>query len=123
MEVLFSHAVFEHVYLGHQLAGAPASGKGSSPTEAASSPGRAISGDGRRAVSPRGGRPASSGTRFDLFNVYRYTHGEPEHATSAPLGEPWQYPNGTPTPPPRGGSPSSTKASSDANYLWGSFLF
>jgi len=79
VDVLFGNALFEHLYLGHQLAALR---------------------EWKRVLGPEGvlivlglpdfemiarfylqRAPGIVGERFDLLNVYRYTHGEPEHAT------------------------------------------
>lgn len=80
VDVLFSHAVFEHVYPAHQLA---------------------VLREWRRVLAPGGavvclgipdfeavaaayvaGARGATGPTFDLFEVYRYTHGHPEHQTT-----------------------------------------
>jgi hypothetical protein len=80
VDVLFSNAVFEHLYLGQQIGALR---------------------EWRRVLAPDGvvvcigipdfeviarlyldgATPGSVSERFDLFEVYRYTHGEPEQGT------------------------------------------
>lgn len=81
VELLFSNAVFEHLYLGQQVA--------------ALREWRRVTGDGGSVVClgipnfPEiarrylAGAPGILGPTFDLYHVYRYTHGDPEGQTYA----------------------------------------
>ncbi len=55
------------------------------------------------------------GDRFDLFNVYRYTHGEPEQTTVIPWAD-WR-PEAHPDSAPPGWVPQLHKSLFDAGYL------
>jgi hypothetical protein len=87
VETVFGNAVFEHFYVGHHLAALR---------------------EWKRLLAPDGmiiviglpdfatiadlylkGAAGIVGDRFDLLNVYRYTHGQPEHAT-APIWSQWR---------------------------------
>ncbi len=111
VEILFGHAVFEHFFLGHQLA-------------ALREWKRVIARDGLlimlaipdfEAIARLylNGASGVMGERFDLHNVYRYTHGEPEHATQ-PVWPVWRATNGK---APKGWIPQLHKSLFDASYL------
>ncbi len=80
-EVIFSHAVFEHVYVGQRLV-------------VLKEWRRALRADGTivclglpdfRAVATAylaRSKPGTTGPVFDLMEAYRYTHGHPEHASA-----------------------------------------
>lgn len=78
VEVLFSHAVFEHVYLAQRLAVLREWMRVLAPDGVVVCLGipdfRAV------AAAYLGGAPGIIGPSFDLFHVYRYTHGDPEMA-------------------------------------------
>jgi SAM-dependent methyltransferase len=56
------------------------------------------------------------GPRFDLFNVYRYTHGSPENASERAWST-WQ-PDRTPDAAPAGWIPQLHKGLFDADYVY-----
>ena len=87
VDTVFGNAVFEHFFVGHHLAALR---------------------EWKRLLTPDGaiiviglpdfaaiadlylkGASGIVGDRFDLFNVYRYTHGEPEHA-APPVWSVWR---------------------------------
>lgn len=111
VEILFGHAVFEHFFLGHQLAALR---------------------EWKRVIGSKGvlimlgipdfetiarlyleGARGIVGERFDLHNVYRYSHGEPEHATQ-PVWKEWRATDGD---APDGWIPQLHKTLFDASYL------
>jgi SAM-dependent methyltransferase len=111
-EVIFGHAVFEHVFLGHQLA---------------------VLREWKRLLAQEGrlillalpdfrmmarlyleNAVGIVGKRFDLQNVYRYTHGEPEHSCR-PIWPVWQPAPGRDAP--AGYVPQLHKSLFDAGYL------
>lgn len=86
-EVVLGHALFEHIFVGQQLL-------------TLREWKRVLASNGRLIILAlpdfktiaelylQGAR-GIFGERFDLFNVYRFTHGEPEHATHAVWSQ-WQ---------------------------------
>jgi hypothetical protein len=113
VQTLFSHAVYEHIYIGNQIA---------------------VLREWKRVIAPDGlivciGLPDFSviarlyiergpgvvGSRFDLLNVYRYTHGEPEHAV-APIWQTWEPTAGRRAAPP-GYIPQLHKGIFDPPYV------
>jgi hypothetical protein len=113
VDVLFSHAVFEHVYVAHRLA---------------------VLWEWRRVLAPTGvviciglpdfeaiakayvdRSPGVTGETFDLFEAYRYTHGFPEMAT-APLWSRWS-PARHVNSAPSGYIPQLHKGLLDARHL------
>lgn len=111
VDVLFGHALFEHLFIGHHLAALR---------------------EWKRVLSPSGaiivlalpdfsviadlylkGAAGIVGDRFDLHNVYRYTHGEPEHATP-PVWPVWRAKNGDAPP---GWIPQLHKGLFDPGYV------
>ncbi|HEY2155925.1 MAG TPA: methyltransferase domain-containing protein, partial [Isosphaeraceae bacterium] len=113
VDVLFSHALFEHVFLRHQVG-------------VIREWGRVLARDG--VVVCLGvpdfetiarlyleGARGVIGERFDLFNVYRYTHGEPEHAARGDWAS-WR-PERHPDSAPPGWLPQLHKGLFDAGYL------
>lgn len=114
VEFLFANAVLEHIFVG-QLLRVFAEWR------------RVLSADGTMLCLgiPDFGAvarlyleeaPGVIGERFDLFNVYRYTHGDPEHAT-----DPWSWttwsPAKHPQRAPRGWLPQLHKCLWDETYL------
>ncbi len=108
---IFGNAVFEHFFVGHHLA-------------ALREWKRLLAADGAilviglpdfAAIADLYMRGASGivGERFDLLNVYRYTHGEPEHATP-PVWSQWRA---TDSAAPDGWIPQLHKCIFDANYV------
>jgi SAM-dependent methyltransferase len=113
VEVLFSHAVFEHVFRAHHLR---------------------VLREWRRVLAPGGsivtiglgdfeaiarlyldGAPGVYSDRFDLHHVYRFTHGDPE-MEAVPLWSRWdpaKKPNGAPP----GFVPQLHKALFDSTYV------
>jgi hypothetical protein len=113
VEILFSNALLEHVFLGHQ---------------------GSVLEEWKRVLAAESllvclGVPDFEtiarlyldrargviGERFDLYNVYRYTHGEPEHATDVDWAT-WQ-PDRYPDQAPPGWLPQLHKGLFDAAYL------
>lgn len=111
VDVLFGHALFEHLFIGHQLAALR---------------------EWKRVLSPSGvivvlaipdfsviaelylkNAAGIVGERFDLHNVYRYTHGEPEHATP-PVWPVWRAKDGAAPP---GWIPQLHKGLFDPGYV------
>ena len=111
VDVVFGHAVFEHFFLGQQIGALR---------------------EWKRILTPSGviivlGLPDFAviadlyvkcaagivGDRFDLHNVYRYSHGEPEHATQ-PVWKTWRATNGA---APDGWIPQLHKSLFDPSYL------
>ena len=113
VRLLFAHALFEHVFLAHHLM---------------------VLSEWRRVLAEAGsviclGIPDFEavarlyldkaagvvGERFDLHNVYRYTHGEPEHACPPAWAtfDPLRRPNAGPS----GYLPQLHKALFDASYV------
>lgn len=112
VETIFGHAVFEHVFIGHQLATLR------EWKRVLAMNGRAIMlalPDFRMLADLylKGAR-GIVGDRFDLQNVYRYTHGEPEHS-SQPVWPVWQPSPGDDAP--AGWVPQVHKSLFDAGYL------
>jgi hypothetical protein len=111
VEILFGNAVFEHFYLGRHLAALRRWKELLQPDGLIVMTGlpdfRMI------AQLYLAGASGIVGSRFDLFNAYRYTHGHPEHATRAASRE-WQ-PNGS--APPEGYVPQLHKCLLDAGYM------
>jgi len=108
---VFGNAVFEHFFVGHHLAALR---------------------EWKRLLAPDGaiiiiglpdfasiadlylkGAAGIVGDRFDLFNVYRYTHGEPEHA-APPVWSKWRA---TDSAAPDGWIPQLHKCIFDAVYV------
>jgi hypothetical protein len=111
VEILFGNAIFEHFYLGRHLAALRRWKDVLAPDGVI-----VMTGIPDFAVIARlylEGAAGIVGERFDLFNVYRYTHGHPEHATRAVSTE-W-HPNGS--MPPDGWIPQLHKCLMDAGYL------
>ena len=113
VEIVFSHAVLEHVFLAHQLIVVEEWRRILSETGLVVCLGlpdfRAIARlylEGSRGV---------VGERFDLLNVYRYTHGEPEHSTDSAWTS-WR-PETHPDSAPSGWIPQLHKSLFDASYL------
>jgi SAM-dependent methyltransferase len=113
VDLLFSHALFEHVFVRQQLS-------------VLREWRRALAGEGLvvclgvpdfATIAGLYSRRARGvvGERFDLFNVYRYTHGEPEHATDVAWGS-WR-PDRHPDSAPTGWLPQLHKGLFDAGYL------
>ncbi len=111
VEILFGHALFEHLFLGHHLA-------------ALREWKRVLTADGVMILLAipdfasiarlyLDSAPGIVGDRFDLHNVYRYTHGEPEHATP-PIWPVWKAREGAAPP---GWIPQLHKSLFDAGYL------
>jgi SAM-dependent methyltransferase len=113
VELLFCNAVFEHLFPAHQLR---------------------VLREWRRVLKPNGdvvilaipdfetiaslyleAAPGIFNPRFDLYEVYRYTHGDPE-AKSIPLWERWN-PARRPNSAPSGYLPQLHKSLFDATYL------
>ncbi len=109
--LLFGHALFEHLFIGHHLA-------------ALREWKRILSSSGEMIII---GIPDFSviaelylknakgifGERFDLLNVYRYSHGEPEHATP-PVWPVWHATDGSAPP---GWIPQLHKSLFDSTYV------
>jgi SAM-dependent methyltransferase len=113
VDVLFAHAVFEHVYPAQQLV---------------------VLREWKRVLAPGGvavcigipdfeavasayvaGAPGATAPTFDLFEVYRYTHGHPEHQTQVewPQWDPAEHADATPP----GYSPQLHKGLFDTRHL------
>jgi Methyltransferase domain len=114
VDILFNSAFFEHVFVPQQPA---------------------VLREWKRVLSPSGiilalgipdfatiarcylaGAPGIVGPRFDLFNVYRYTHGSPENASERAWSA-WQ-PDRQPDAAPAGWLPQLHKGLFDADYLY-----
>ena len=117
VDVIFANAFLEHLFVAQQLP---------------------VLREWRRVLSPDGtlivlgipdfrviadaylsGAPGIVGDRFDLFNVYRYSHGDPEQA--GPTSEPSTWarwdPGRTPDAAPPGWLPQLHKSLYDGEYL------
>ena len=113
VEILFSSAVFEHMFAGQHVS---------------------ILAEWERVLAPTGiivtlgipdfaviaelylrSAPGIAGPRFDVYNVFRYTHGMPEIG-SANVWSTWR-PDDQPDTAPAGWLPQLHKAVFDARYL------
>jgi SAM-dependent methyltransferase len=117
VDVIFANAFIEHVFVGQQLA---------------------VLREWKRVLAPNGvlimlgipdfrviaelyvsGAPGVMGERFDLYNVYRYTHGDPEQNGTTAAPETWARwdPGAVPNGAPRGWLPQLHKSLYDPTYL------
>ncbi len=113
VEVLYSHAVFEHLFVAHHLP---------------------VLREWKRVVTAEGwivmiglpdfriiaelylrGERGIVGPRFDLYNVYRYTHGAPEQ-TCGKVWDKWA-PDEHPDAAPAGWLPQLHKSILDVDYM------
>jgi SAM-dependent methyltransferase len=113
VEVLFSHAVFEHVFRAHQL-------KVLREWQRVLAPGGTIVtiGLGDFEAIARlyfDGAPGVYSDRFDLHHVYRFTHGDPE-MEAAPIWSRWD-PAKRPNDAPHAFIPQLHKALFDSTYV------